>query len=89
MTALSIVVPCFNEQECLPALHQRLSAAARAAVGDDYELVLVNDGSNDKTWSMMRELAATDPRLVAVDLSRNPGNQLARRRARPGAGAAS
>ena len=77
MTALSIVVPCYNEQECLPALHQRLSAAAREAAGDDYELVLVNDGSRDKTWEMMRELAASDPRLVAVDLSRNHGHQLA------------
>ena len=47
MTALSIVVPCFNEEACLPELHQRLSAAARQASGDDYELVLVNDGSRD------------------------------------------
>ena len=77
MTALSIVVPCFNEQECLPALHQRLSAAAKAAVGDDYELVLVNDGSRDTTWTMMRDLAASDPHLVAIDLSRNHGHQLA------------
>ena len=77
MTALSIVVPCFNEQECLPALHRRLTAAARAAVGEDYELVLVNDGSKDTTWAMMRDLAAGDPHLVAVDLSRNHGHQLA------------
>lgn len=77
MTALSIVVPCFNEQECLPTLHQRLTAAARDAVGEDYELVLVNDGSTDKTWSMMRDIAATDPQLVAIDLSRNHGHQLA------------
>ena len=77
MTALSIVVPCFNEQECLPTLHQRLSAAARAAFGDDYELVLVNDGSKDTTWAMMRDLAAQDPQLVAINLSRNHGHQLA------------
>jgi len=36
MVALSIVVPCFNEQECLAALHERLSAAARKAVAEDY-----------------------------------------------------
>ena len=77
MTALSIVVPCFNEQECLPTLHQRLTAAARDAVGEDYELVLVNDGSTDQTWSMMRDIAASDPQLVAIDLSRNHGHQLA------------
>jgi polyisoprenyl-phosphate glycosyltransferase len=77
MTALSIVVPCFNEEECLTALHQRLTKAARAAAGDDYELVLVNDGSRDRTWDMMRALAAKDERLVAVNLSRNHGHQLA------------
>jgi glycosyltransferase involved in cell wall biosynthesis len=77
MTALSIVVPCYNEQECLAALHDRLTKAARAAVGKDYELVLVNDGSGDSTWPMMRELADADPYLVAVNLSRNHGHQLA------------
>ncbi|HEX2725172.1 MAG TPA: glycosyltransferase family 2 protein, partial [Beijerinckiaceae bacterium] len=74
---LSIVVPCFNEQECLPALHQRLSAAARSAVGDDYELVLVNDGSSDRSWPIIQALAEGDPRLLAVNLSRNHGHQLA------------
>ena len=46
-------------------------------MGDDYELVLVNDGSKDTTWSLMRDLAASDPHLVAIDLSRNHGHQLA------------
>ena len=77
MTRLSIVVPCYNEQECLLALHERLTAAARAACGEDYELVLVNDGSKDRTWPMMLEAAERDPHLVAVNLSRNHGHQLA------------
>jgi dolichol-phosphate mannosyltransferase len=77
MTALSIVVPCFNEEACLGELHERLSAAARSAVGKDYELVLVNDGSRDGSWAAMRRMAATDPNLVAVNLSRNHGHQLA------------
>ncbi len=77
MTALSIVVPCYNEHECLAALHDRLSKAAGAVAGDDYELVLVNDGSTDGSWEIMRDLAAADPRLVAVNLSRNHGHQLA------------
>src|SRR4051794_36837993 len=77
MTALSIVVPCFNEQECLAALHERLTKAARAAAGDDYEILLVNDGSRDGSWSMMKNLAAADPRLVVINLSRNHGHQLA------------
>jgi dolichol-phosphate mannosyltransferase len=77
MTALSIVVPCFNEEPCLDALHERLSAAARTSAGNDYEIVLVNDGSRDGSWPLMQRLAATDPRLVAVNLSRNHGHQLA------------
>jgi dolichol-phosphate mannosyltransferase len=77
MPALSIVVPCYNEEACLGALHGRLTGAAREAVGEDYEIVLVNDGSRDRSWAIMRELAASDPRLVAVNLSRNHGHQLA------------
>jgi glycosyltransferase involved in cell wall biosynthesis len=77
MTALSIVVPCFNEEACLPALHERLSSAARKAVKDDYELVLVNDGSRDGSWPIMLRLANADPHVVAVNLSRNHGHQLA------------
>jgi dolichol-phosphate mannosyltransferase len=77
MTALSIVVPCFNEEACLPVLHQRLSAAARAAAGDNYEIVLINDGSRDGSWHIMRQLSDGDPHLVAINLSRNHGHQLA------------
>jgi dolichol-phosphate mannosyltransferase len=77
MTALSIVVPCFNEEACLAELHLRLGAAARVAVGEDFELVLVNDGSRDATWQMMQRMAADDPHVLAVNLSRNHGHQLA------------
>jgi glycosyltransferase involved in cell wall biosynthesis len=75
--ALSIVVPCYNEEGCLELLHARVSAAAQAAVGTDYELVFVNDGSRDATWPMMQRLSAVDPKLVAINLSRNHGHQLA------------
>ena len=77
MTALSIVVPCYNEEACLDVLHERLTGAARRSAGDDYELVLVNDGSRDKSWPMMQRIAAEDPHVVAVNLSRNHGHQLA------------
>ncbi len=75
--ALSIVVPCYNEAACLDILHTRVSGAARAAVGDDYEIVFVNDGSRDDSWPVMQRLAASDPHLVAINLSRNHGHQLA------------
>jgi dolichol-phosphate mannosyltransferase len=77
MTALSIVIPCFNEQDCLPELHRRLTLAARQAAGEDYEILLINDGSRDSSWAVMQRLASEDRRLIAVNLSRNHGHQLA------------
>ncbi|HEX8415482.1 MAG TPA: glycosyltransferase family 2 protein, partial [Sphingomicrobium sp.] len=76
MTALSIVIPCFNEEACLSELHARMTAAA-SAVGDDYEIVLVNDGSRDGSWPIMQDLSARDPHVLAINLSRNHGHQLA------------
>jgi dolichol-phosphate mannosyltransferase len=73
---LSVVVPCYNEEEVLPELHRRLSAVCRDT-GQSYEILLVNDGSRDKTWPMMAELSRNDPTVVAVNLSRNHGHQLA------------
>jgi len=74
---LSIVVPCFNEEACLAALHERLARAAQSAAGNDYEIVLVNDGSRDGSWPLMQRIASSDPRVMAVNLSRNHGHQLA------------
>ena len=75
--ALSVVIPCYNEAACLTQLHARVSAAARAAAGDDHEIVLINDGSRDESWAAMQRLALADRRLVCVNLSRNHGHQLA------------
>jgi dolichol-phosphate mannosyltransferase len=79
MTApsLSIVVPCYNEEACLDELHRRLTGAARTVAADSFEIVLVNDGSRDRSWAMMAEIAARDPHVVAINLSRNHGHQLA------------
>jgi polyisoprenyl-phosphate glycosyltransferase len=74
---LSVVVPCYREEGGLAELHRRLSAAAAACAGQSYEVVLVNDGSPDGTWAGMCALAEADPRIVAVNLSRNHGHQLA------------
>ena len=75
--ALSVVVPCYNEEGNLRLLHARVSAAARAAVGEDFEIVLVNDGSRDASWAVMQALASEDGHVVAINLSRNHGHQLA------------
>lgn len=75
--ALSIVAPCYNEAPGLREFHDRVSAACRDVVGEEYEIVLVNDGSRDDTWCVMGELAASDSHVVAINLSRNYGHQLA------------
>jgi len=74
---LSAVVPCYNEAEGLRECHRRLGAACAAVAGERYEIVLVDDGSSDATEPIIRELAAVDPHLVGVGLSRNHGHQLA------------
>jgi glycosyltransferase involved in cell wall biosynthesis len=71
---VSVVVPLFNEQENLPALHARLTAVL-GPMGVPYELVFVNDGSRDATAAMLADLAGTDGHVVAVHLSRNFGHQ--------------
>jgi Glycosyl transferase family 2 len=53
---LSIVAPCYNEEAGLEEFYRRMTAAAQAAAGSDYEFVLLNDGSSDRTWAIM-----TDP----------------------------
>jgi glycosyltransferase involved in cell wall biosynthesis len=74
---LSVIVPCHNEQDSLVELHRRLGTACAEAAGGAYELVLVNDGSRDLTWAVMADLARRDPRIVAVNLARNFGKELA------------
>ena len=75
--ALSAVVPCFNEEGSLGALYSRLSVACQTNAEDDYEIVLVDDGSHDGTWPQMEDLARRDRHIVAVRLTRNHGHQLA------------
>jgi dolichol-phosphate mannosyltransferase len=75
--ALSVVAPCYNEEQVVRELHRRLSAVCQGLCGEDYELILVNDGSRDATWTILQTLAHSDARVVAADLSRNHGHQLA------------
>ena len=74
---LSIVAPCYNEEAGLEEFHRRISAAAQDIVGSDYELIVLNDGSTDRTWAIMADLVRRDPCVVAVNLSRRHGHQLA------------
>jgi dolichol-phosphate mannosyltransferase len=77
---LSVVVPCYNEQESLAACHARLSAVLAAmeaaALGRfSSEIVYVNDGSSDHTGLLLADLHVADPRVTVVSLARNFGHQ--------------
>ncbi len=73
---ISIVIPCHNEEPVLPQLFARLSSAA-AEWPDDYEVILVDDGSTDGTWSWINRLRDRDPRWKGLSLARNFGHQAA------------
>lgn len=75
--ALSVVIPVYNEDAGLDALVARVSAAAREIFAEDYEFILVNDGSKDGSWARICQHAERDPRIVAINLARNHGHQLA------------
>jgi dolichol-phosphate mannosyltransferase len=72
----SVIAPCFNEEGVLPELHRRIREVMDQT-GETWELVLINDGSRDRTPEMMRELHAADPRIKVVDFARNFGHQIA------------
>lgn len=74
---LSIVATLFHSALYIVEFHQRAGAAARQLVGDDYEIVLVNDGSPDNSLDLAVQLAESDGHLVIVDLSRNFGHHKA------------
>lgn len=73
---VSVVVPLYNEEQNVPELYRRLTASL-AALRVGYELVFVNDGSVDRTAKMIASLSRRDPRLTAINLSRNFGHQAA------------
>lgn len=76
---LSIVLPAYNEQEVLPQTYARFATECPkfSRYGLDFELIFVNDGSRDRTGTMLDELAAKDPHVRAVHLTRNFGHQAA------------
>lgn len=74
--SISIVVPVFNERESLPELYRRVTEVVDR-MGASHELILVNDGSTDGSWDVIRSLALADKRVKALSLSRNFGHQAA------------
>ena len=71
---ISVVVPIFNEEENLPELRRRMTGALDS-IGDSWELILVNDGSRDRSSDMLRDMNREDARIKIITLSRNFGHQ--------------
>ena len=74
---LSIVATLYNSEAYIVEFYQRSSAAAKQLVGDDYEIILVNDGSPDNSLDIAVQLTETENHVVIVDLSRNFGHHKA------------
>ena len=72
MTQLSIIVPCCNEEESLRQLHQEISEVIESN-GYDAEVIFVDDGSTDRSWQRMSELAAEDARVQCIRFRKNFG----------------
>lgn len=73
---MSIIVPCFNEEEALPIFYDEFVKVIKT-IKCDYELILVNDGSRDKTLDVMKSLANNDKNVFYVSFSRNFGKESA------------
>src|SRR5579863_1242555 len=73
---LSVVIPCYNEEEMLPLLQAEVTGFLESC-GWPCEIVLVNDGSADRTMELVAEWCAADPRIKILNLSRNFGHQYA------------
>jgi glycosyltransferase involved in cell wall biosynthesis len=76
-TVVSVVIPLFNEEAVLPELVRRLTAVCDAAPGDDWEILLVDDGSRDQSAAIVATTVARDPRFQLIELTRNFGFQAA------------
>jgi polyisoprenyl-phosphate glycosyltransferase len=74
---VSLAIPLYNEEAVLPELLRRSTAVLDGIPGGPHEIVLVDDGSSDRTWELLEGAAEKDSRLVVVALSRNFGHQTA------------
>lgn len=77
MKTVSIIVPCYNEQESLPHLYEAVKVVMNGLPQYQWELLFLNDGSKDKTIEIIHQLYEQDERVSYVDLSRNFGKEKA------------
>lgn len=74
---ISVIVPCYNEHEVISQFYKRLNAVLKNINSYMFEILFINDGSNDNTLDIIKTLRSQDNRISYVDLSRNFGKELA------------
>ncbi len=72
---ISIIVPCYNEQESLPIFYKEIAKISKEMEDVDFEFLFVNDGSKDKTFDILKRLAKKDDRVRFISFSRNFGKE--------------
>ena len=72
MISVSVVIPVYRAEETLPDLYRQLTAALEE-IGSEFEIVFVEDGGGDSSWSIIRDLALADRRVRGIRMSRNYG----------------
>ena len=77
MKKISIVVPCYNEEEAIPLFYEEINKTSKEIKDYDFEFIFVNDGSKDNSALIMKELAKKDKRVKFIDFSRNFGKEAA------------
>lgn len=77
MKKISIVVPCYNEEESIPLFYEEINKTSKEIKDYDFEFIFVNDGSKDNSALIMKELAKKDKRVKFIDFSRNFGKEAA------------
>ncbi|MBQ0065557.1 MAG: glycosyltransferase family 2 protein [Firmicutes bacterium] len=77
MDLISVIVPCFNEQEALPYFYEEINKVSQKMNNSSFEFLFVDDGSKDRTLSILKELAQKDERVKYISFSRNFGKEAA------------
>ena len=77
MKKITIIIPAYNEEESLPMLIDRIKKIMDSMNKYDFEILFVNDGSKDKTLSIIKKIRENDKRISYVDFSRNFGKEIA------------
>ena len=72
---ISVIVPCYNEEESLPIFYEEITKIAKGMKEVDFEFIFINDGSKDNTLKIIKDLHKKDKRVRFISLSRNFGKE--------------